>query len=67
VGSGFPAVGNHTISHLHLYITDNISNTPLGVHRKDKHHDARFRTINFGGVYEFEFTPTPTFKDTMEQ
>jgi hypothetical protein len=51
--------------HLHLYITNNISNTALGVHCKDKHHDAGFRTINFGGVYEFEFTPTPIFRVTL--
>ncbi|CAJ2649024.1 unnamed protein product [Trifolium pratense] len=47
------------------YITNNISNTQLGVHCKDKNTDLGFHTINFGGTYEFDFKPNKFIRSTL--
>ncbi|KAK2432290.1 hypothetical protein QL285_017699 [Trifolium repens] len=44
-------------SGVRLYITNNITNTPLGVHCRGDNFDYGFRRINFGGIYNINFIP----------
>ncbi|XP_045810185.1 S-protein homolog 5-like [Trifolium pratense] len=59
---GFPPIFPPRV---HVFINNNISNTALGVHCKDKNNDAGFRSINFGGTYTFDFKPNKFVQSSL--
>ncbi|RHN78875.1 putative plant self-incompatibility S1 [Medicago truncatula] len=56
---------NSFLPTVYEHIINNMSNTVLGVHCKDKHHDAGFGRINFQEMYTFSLKPHPIVSVTL--
>jgi len=56
---------NSYLPTVYEHIINNMSNIVLGVHCKDKHHDAGFRRINFQEIYTFSLKPHPIVSVTL--